>query len=82
MSKAKLNATLVPFSVIKAATEGDISAIHSIVKHYQGYIAALSTRRLYDEEGNVHFYVDVEMKQMLEIKLISKILNFQLVKAA
>lgn len=71
---------LLPFSIIKAATEGDISAINRVVNHYQQYINALSIRRLYDEGGNEHFYVDEEMRQVLEIKLISKILNFRLVK--
>lgn len=73
---------LLPFSIIKAATEGDITAINQVLKHYQQYINALSTRRLYDENGDEHFYIDEEMKQLLEIKLISKILNFRLVRSA
>ncbi len=28
-------------------------AINRILKHYEGYIAVLSTRKLYDEYGNV-----------------------------
>ena len=73
---------LLPFSIIKAATEGDITAINHVVNHYQRYINALSTRRLYDENGNEHFYIDEEIQQMLKIKLISKILDFRLVRPA
>lgn len=33
---------LLPFCVIKAATEGDILAIHKVLNHYEGYITSLS----------------------------------------
>nr|WP_226323072.1 helix-turn-helix domain-containing protein [Streptococcus dysgalactiae] len=33
------------------AASGDVDAINTILKHYEGYIAALSTRQLYDEWG-------------------------------
>ena len=40
--------TLLPFSVIEAAANGNVDAINAVLKHYEPYIAALATRRLYD----------------------------------
>lgn len=45
---------LLPFHIIKAASEGDVEAIHVVLKHYEGYIAKLSTRKMYDEFGQAH----------------------------
>ena len=47
------------------------------LKHYEGYIAALSTRKLYDECGNAHYCVDETLRRRLETKLITKILAFE-----
>ena len=44
---------------------------------YEGYIAALSTRKLYDECGNPHYCVDETLRRRLETKLITKILAFE-----
>ncbi len=83
MSKQQNNArALLPFSIIEAAANGNIDAINAVLKHYEGYIAALSTRQLYDDNGVPHTVVDDEMRKMLEIKLITKILNFEIVRAA
>jgi len=71
------NPGLLPFPVIVAATGGDMEAINKVLKHYKGYIIALSTRRLYDEYGNAHLFVDEELRQTLETKLIAKILTFK-----
>ena len=73
---------LLPFSVIEAATGGNVDAINAVLKHYEGYIAALATRRLYDENGVPHLCVDEEKRKMLEIKLITRILDFELIQAA
>ena len=47
--KCKRENGLLPFHTIKAATEGDVEAINAVLKHYEGYIASLSVRKLYDE---------------------------------
>jgi len=36
----------------------------------------LSTRPLYDDYGNVHLFLDEELRRTLETKLITKILTF------
>lgn len=72
-------ASLLPLHIIKAASEGNIEAINKVLKHYEGYIAALSTRRLYDEYGQTHYCVDETLRRRLETKLITKILDFEIV---
>lgn len=72
-----LNTSLLPFPVIRMAAGGNVDAINAVLRHYEGYIATLSTKRLYDESGNPHLYVDEELKRRLETKLITKILNFK-----
>ena len=44
---------LPSFQMIRAASNGDIEAINAVLKHYEGYIAALSTRKMYDENRQV-----------------------------
>jgi len=75
MSKQK-SSGLLPYPVIVAATHGDVDAINAVLKHYEGYIAALSTKRLYDENGQPHLCVDEGLRRRLETKLITKILTF------
>ena len=48
MSKHKL----IPYPVIAAALRGDPEAVNRVLDFYSGYIAALSTRRGYDQNGN------------------------------
>ena len=72
------NTGLLPFPVIRLAADGDVDAINAVLKHYEGYIAALSTKRLYDEYGNPHLCVDEGLKRRLETKLITKILTFKI----
>ena len=74
--------SLLPFSTIEAASSGNVDAINAVLRHYERYIAALSTRTLYDEVGVPHLCVDEEMRRRLETKLITKILNFKLIRAA
>lgn len=55
MTHSNVKARLLPFSVIQKAAGGDVEAINAVLKHYEGYIARLSLRELYDEYGNPHF---------------------------
>jgi len=82
MNKTQSNKTgnthLLPFPVIVAATSGDVDAINTVLKHYEGYIRALSTRRLYGVDGYLHYCVDEELRRTLETKLMTAILNFKI----
>ena len=68
---------LLPFRTIAAASNVDVDAINAILKHYEGYIASLSLRRVFDEDGNGYTIVDEELRRRLETKLIVKILSFE-----
>lgn len=76
MYKSRNEENLLPFHII-AASEGDVSAINAVLKHYEGYIIKLSTRKLYDESGQVHYCIDETLRRRLETKLITKILAFE-----
>ena len=38
----------------------------------------MSTRKLYDEDGQIHYCVDETLRRRLETKLITKIVDFKL----
>ena len=69
---------LPSLQMIRAASNGDIEAINAVLKHYEGYIAALSTRKMYDQNRQVHYCVDETLRRRLETKLITKILAFEI----
>ena len=75
-------ASLLPFSTIEAAASGNVDAINAVLAHYARYISALSTRTLYDENGLPHLCIDEEMRRRLETKLITRIIGFDVNKAA
>ena len=77
MNKTPTTNKLLPYPVIVLAAGGDVDAINAVLKHYEGYIAVLATRQLYDGYGNPHLCVDEELRRRLETKLITKILTFR-----
>lgn len=78
-AKSRTEDQLLPYETIEAATNGDIAAIDSVLAHFEGYIATLATRTLYDEHGCPCQYLDPELKRRLETKLIVRVLKFKLV---
>lgn len=52
------------------------NAMCAILKHYEGYIAKLCTRTLKDDAGNTYSYVDEEMRNRLQVRLITRTLAF------
>ena len=74
---SKTASNLLPYPVIVLAASGDVDAINAVLKHYEGYIAALSTKQLYDASGTPHLCVDEALRRRLETKLITKILTFK-----
>lgn len=62
MGKTTRHSNLLPYCIIEAATSGDVEAINTILKYYEGYIAALSIRKFYDEYNNVHYCVDETLR--------------------
>lgn len=78
MQKEKQQRRLLPMEVIRSASSGDVEAIQKVLKHYEGYIAKLATRKLYDEYGNSYYCVDEMLRRRLETKLITKVLDFKI----
>ncbi|MCD7885024.1 MAG: helix-turn-helix domain-containing protein [Lachnospiraceae bacterium] len=76
--KYKERKDLLPFSTIKAATSGDITALGEVLEHYEGYIIKLSTTKTYDQYGRIHYCVDETLRRRLEAKLITKTLKFKI----
>lgn len=77
-AKSRPEDQLLPFETIEAATRGDIAAINSVLAHFEGYIAKLAMRTLYDEHGCPYQYLDPELKRRLETKLIVRVLKFKI----
>lgn len=78
MQKEKQQRRLLPIEVIRSASSGDVEAIQKVLKYYEGYIAKLATRKLYDEYGNSYYCVDETLRRRLETKLITKVLDFKI----
>ena len=79
VKSASTRAALIPYPVIAAAVRGEPDAVNTVIRHYSGYIAALSTRTSYDVHGCSYPYpqVDEDLRR-LETKLIIAILDFDL----
>ena len=43
--KYKYEHQLLPYKIIKSATEGDVDAVYAVLKHYDGYIETLSKEK-------------------------------------
>lgn len=76
--RKRANTELIPYPVIAAAVQGDPDAVNQVIDHYSGYIAAMSVRKSYDQNGNVCFTVDEDIRRRLETKLTIAILTFDL----
>lgn len=73
----KTRSRLLSYNTIQAASGGDPDAMSAVLRHYEGYIARLSMRQLFDENGNTYLCVDEGMRRRLEIKLIAGVLAFR-----
>lgn len=71
-----INTKLLPYETILNASHGDIFALDQVIAHFGRYINKLATHAFYDERGNVHYWVDDEIKHQLEMKLVVAILKF------
>ena len=67
----------VPFSVIEAAKENDIEAAETIRHHFEGYIASRCLRRCEGADGQIHTYVDEDLRYLAEIALYAAIFRFR-----
>jgi len=66
------------FTLIFAATGGDVQAIEEILTHYDAYLSKKCLRILYDESGRIYLVVDEALKGLLTSELIYAMLNFEM----
>ena len=65
----------VPLDTIVKAKSGDQTALEKILRHYQGYMLKLSQFELYDASGTVYTFIDKDLYQELQLKLVKAILD-------
>ena len=75
MTKKITKQNLPAYSVITNAIAGDVNAVNAVLRHYEGYIAALATKQLYDKNGNLYQGIDEDLRRRLETKLITAIVT-------
>ncbi|HFI0080782.1 TPA: helix-turn-helix domain-containing protein [Streptococcus suis] len=73
----KVNYSRVPFEVIISASNGDLNAITQIRNHFRPYIFKCSLRYMIDDTGKSKIVLDEMLFGRLEIRLISKVLSFE-----
>lgn len=66
------------FTVISKACDGDETAISKILEFYDPFINQCCMRPFYDDNNNLRFAVDLEMKGFIKEAIIRKILNFDI----
>jgi len=74
----KPDARILNADTVSAASIGDADALHAILKHYEGYILALSAVRVYGDDGTPYVFIDEALRRELELRLISKAVGFRL----
>ena len=65
-------------SVIQSASSGDTEAMYLILQHYDSYIVRLCTRSFTDYTGKKYYCLDEEMRNRLQIRLITRTLKFNM----
>ena len=67
----------VEYETICAAVQGDMDALMSVVRKYEGYLNTLSRRERVDGDTKYEF-VDETIKAELQNKLVEAILKFRI----
>ncbi|MGM0229929.1 hypothetical protein IGJ28_002016 [Enterococcus sp. AZ091] len=66
------------YYLISSAVDGDTKAIEKILAFYDPYLCKCCLRPLYDEYGNIHIVVDMDLKGRIREALIKMILTFDI----
>lgn len=69
---------IISYEVIEKVLTNEVNAIYEVLKYYEPYINKLSLREYYDTYGKMIFVLDEDIKQMLQIKLVMKIIDFKI----
>lgn len=66
------------YYLISSAMDGNETSIEKLLQFYDPYISKCCLRPLYDDYGNVHIVVDMELKGRIREALIKMILDFDI----
>ena len=69
------NVSTLTYDLIKRAVHGDQEAIEAYLLHYDAYINSLV---MYDEvgpDGQLHSYIDEDMKIQVQMKIVDALQN-------
>lgn len=76
MNRNEKNNDLLPVITIVLATHGDEEAILEVLNHYEHYINTLCQKKVVDAFGNAYQMIDEEMKQRVQVHLITTLSKF------
>ena len=66
------------YYLISSAMDGNETSIEKLLQFYDSYISKCCLRPLYDEYGNVHIVVDMELKGRIREALMKMIYDFDI----
>ena len=66
------------YYLISSAMDGNETSIEKLLQFYDPYISKCCLRPLYDEYGNVHIVVDMELKGRIREALMKMIYDFDI----
>lgn len=66
------------YEIIKAAVAGEKWATERVLRYYDDYMTELATVKEKQPDGSVKSYVDEDLKQEIDLKLLEEIPNFPL----
>lgn len=62
---------------IRKATEGDMEAMDQVVEYFKPRLDSYARRKMVDKDGNISVGVDESVRAVIELGLISAVLNFK-----
>ena len=62
---------------IRKATEGDKEAMDQVIDYFKPRLDSHSRRKMIDKDGNISIGVDESVRAVIELGLISAVLNFR-----
>lgn len=62
---------------IRKATEGDKEAMEQVVDYFKPRLDSHARRKMIDKDGNISVGVDESVRAVIELGLISAVLNFR-----
>lgn len=62
---------------IRKATDGDMEAMSKVLEYFKPRLDSHARRKMIDKDGNISVGVDESVRSVIELGLISAVLNFK-----